>query len=55
MNEQQLLSLLDNVVSLAILAYFALYFRSRHDALLDRYLTHLERHESEKKVSEESE
>jgi len=55
MTEQQLLSMLDSVVSLAILAYFALYFKSRHDALVDRYIAHLEKHEPIEKSLEKSE
>lgn len=54
MTEQALLSLLDNVVSLAILAYFALYFKARHDALLERYLSHLEREEQAVNPQEKS-
>lgn len=49
MTEQQLFAMLDNFISLAILAYFAMYFRARHDALLTRYLDHLEREESASK------
>lgn len=54
MTEQQLLSMLDNVVSLAILAYFALYFKTRHDALVDRYIAHLEQREGKEKTPEKS-
>jgi len=40
------LSFAENVTSMAILAYFAMYFRQQSERMAERYIKHLESHDN---------